>query len=61
MNGKMKVAIMEGIGQMNFTERDIPKPQPDEVLVQLEYVGICGSDLHYYEAGRIRAAVCTGT
>ena len=25
----------------------------DEVLVKLEYVGICGSDLHYYEHGRI--------
>ena len=25
----------------------------DEVLVKLEYVGICGSDLHYYETGAI--------
>ena len=25
----------------------------DEVLVKLEYVGICGSDMHYYETGAI--------
>ena len=53
MEGKMKVAVMEGVGKMGFTERPIPTPKDDEVLVKLEYVGICGSDLHYYEHGRI--------
>lgn len=53
MNGKMKVAVMNGIGKMGFEERDIPQPRADEVLVKLEYVGICGSDLHYYETGAI--------
>jgi L-iditol 2-dehydrogenase len=53
MNGKMKVAIMQGIGKMGYEERDIPKPKAGEVLIKLEYVGICGSDLHYYESGAI--------
>lgn len=53
MNGKMKVAVMNGIGKMGFEERYIPQPRADEVLVKLEYVGICGSDLHYYETGAI--------
>jgi L-iditol 2-dehydrogenase len=53
MTGKMKVALMTGIGKMAFAERDIPQPKPNEVLVKIEYVGICGSDLHYYESGRI--------
>jgi L-iditol 2-dehydrogenase len=53
MTGKMNVAVMTGIGKMEFTERDIPQPKPNEVLVKLEYVGVCGSDLHYYENGRI--------
>lgn len=47
MNGTMRVAIMEGIGKMGFTERPIPTLKDDEVLVKLEYVGICGSDMHY--------------
>ncbi|MDR3335987.1 MAG: NAD(P)-dependent alcohol dehydrogenase [Treponema sp.] len=53
MQGKMKVAVMTGIGKLSFVERDIPQPAPNEVLVKLEYVGVCGSDLHYYESGRI--------
>lgn len=53
MNGTMKVAVMEGIGKMGYTERPIPIPKADEVLVKLEYVGICGSDMHYYETGAI--------
>ena len=53
MEGKMKTAVMLGIGRMGFEERDIPKPKDNEVLVKLEYVGICGSDLHYYETGAI--------
>ena len=53
MEEKMKTAVMLGIGEMGFEERDIPQVKDDEVLVKLEYVGICGSDLHYYETGAI--------
>ncbi len=53
MNGTMKVAVMEGIGKMGYTRRPIPVPKANEVLVKLEYVGICGSDMHYYETGAI--------
>lgn len=53
MDNTMKVAVMEGIGKMGYTRRPIPKPAPGEVLVKLEYVGICGSDMHYYETGAI--------
>lgn len=53
MQGTMKVAVMTGIGKIAYESRPIPRPQAGEVLVKLEYVGICGSDLHYYEKGRI--------
>lgn len=53
MEGKMKVAVMNGIGKMDLIERDIPIVKENEVLVKLNYVGICGSDLHYYENGHI--------
>ncbi len=53
MSNKMKVAVMEGIGKIGYTTREIPTPKNDEVLVKIQYVGICGSDLHYYETGRI--------
>ena len=53
MNGTMKVAVMTGIGQMAYEQRPIPTLKDNEVLVKLEYVGICGSDMHYYETGAI--------
>ncbi|MGC8626299.1 MAG: alcohol dehydrogenase catalytic domain-containing protein, partial [Acidimicrobiales bacterium] len=34
-------------------ERPVPRPGDREVLVQVRSVGICGSDVHYYEHGRI--------
>ena len=49
----MKTAVMTGIGQMAFEDRPVPVPWPDDVLVRIEKVGICGSDLHYFETGRI--------
>ena len=53
MENTMKVAVMEGIGKMGYTRRPVPAPKAGEVLVRVEYVGICGSDLHYYESGAI--------
>jgi L-iditol 2-dehydrogenase len=31
----------------------VPQPGPDQVLIEIAAVGICGSDVHYYEQGRI--------
>ncbi len=49
----MKVSQMVALGKIGFTEKPIPTPREDEALVRLEYVGICGSDLHYFTEGRI--------
>lgn len=53
MEGMMKVAVMQGIFKSEYIERNIPKIKEDEVLIEVEYVGVCGSDLHYYETGAI--------
>lgn len=50
---KMRAAVMTDLQKVEIQEREIPSPKSDEVLVKVEYVGICGSDLHYYESGRI--------
>ncbi|MCL2092577.1 MAG: NAD(P)-dependent alcohol dehydrogenase [Treponema sp.] len=49
MQGKMKVALTTGTRTMEIQEMDIPQIKANEVLVKIEYVGICGSDLHFYE------------
>lgn len=53
MDGNMNVAVMTGAKKMEWVTREIPKPKHEEVLIRLEYVGVCGSDLHFYEAGRL--------
>ena len=53
MKGTMKAAVMNQIGKFDFEERPIPEVKDDEVLVKLDYVGICGSDMHLFEDGYI--------
>ena len=49
----MKAAVMTGIKQVELMEYPMPPVGDDDVLVQVECCGVCGSDLHYYEFGRI--------
>ena len=53
MEGTMKVAVMKGIRKKEFEQWPIPQIKDDEVLVKINHVGVCGSDLHFFEAGRI--------
>ncbi len=50
-----KAAFMRGTDRMAIKEIPVPEVGEKEVLVQLEYVGICGSDVHYYHTGRCGA------
>ena len=45
---------------MYIKEIPVPKPSEKEVLVKIEYCGICGSDVHYYEYGRVADYVVEG-
>jgi L-iditol 2-dehydrogenase len=49
----MRAAVLLGAGQVRLEERSAPQPGPGEVLVDVRSVGVCGSDVHYYEHGRI--------
>lgn len=44
-------AILETPGKMVILPADVPQPKDDEVLIKVEYVGICGSDSHGFECG----------
>ncbi|THE06822.1 L-idonate 5-dehydrogenase [Microbacterium oleivorans] len=48
-------------GKLDLTVADRPAPEPDagQVRVRVGYVGICGSDLHYYSEGANGAFVVT--
>lgn len=51
---------MTGLRELEFRDVPVPSPKTGEVLVKLEYVGICGSDVHYFEHGRIGDFVVEG-
>ncbi|MFW5988517.1 MAG: NAD(P)-dependent alcohol dehydrogenase [bacterium] len=53
MMNKMKAALMTEPGKIKTVEKDVPEIKDNEVLVKIEHVGLCGSDLHYYQHGRI--------
>ncbi|WP_411682347.1 NAD(P)-dependent alcohol dehydrogenase [Clostridium thailandense] len=44
-------AILVVPGTMEIKEAPMPVPKDDEVLIKIEYIGICGSDVHGFEAG----------
>jgi len=49
----MRTAVLTETETFELEERPRPSPDSNEVLVAVEEVGICGSDVHYYEHGRI--------
>jgi len=54
----MKAVQLTGIREMAVREAPDPKIEKDnEVLLKLEVVGVCGSDVHYYRTGRIGSQV----
>ncbi|MEU6824227.1 alcohol dehydrogenase catalytic domain-containing protein [Streptomyces atriruber] len=49
----MLTARLHGIADLRVEDEPEPKAGPGEVLVRVTAIGICGSDLHWYEDGAI--------
>ena len=49
----MQAAVLRAAHDLILDDRPVPQPGPREVLVRIKSVGVCGSDVHYYEHGRI--------
>jgi len=49
----MKAAMLKSPGHIEMEEIQVPKINGNDVLVKVMAVGVCGSDIHYYEHGRI--------
>lgn len=48
-----RVSVLDTELRLRVEERPVPAPEPGEVLIRVRSVGICGSDIHYFEHGRI--------
>ena len=49
--------VLHGQRDLRHERRADPVPAAHEVLLRVERVGICGSDVHYYRDGRVGAFV----
>jgi L-iditol 2-dehydrogenase len=48
-----RAAVLYAPHDVRMEERPMPQAGPKDVLVEVKAVGVCGSDVHYYEHGRI--------
>ena len=49
---RTRAAMLYGARDLRTTELDVPALGEQDVLVQVAAVGVCGSDMHYFAAGR---------
>src|SRR5215203_701975 len=52
-----RAAVMYGTHDVRLEDKPVPEPGPKDVMVEIKAVGVCGSDVHYYEEGRIGSFV----
>ena len=45
----MKVAAFYGKGDVRFEDRPIPTPGANQLVVKIDYVGVCGTDVEFYK------------
>ncbi len=49
----MPASVLHGVGDVRLEEVPVPAVAADQVLIEVAAVGVCGSDVHYYQHGRI--------
>ncbi|MBT3274978.1 MAG: NAD(P)-dependent alcohol dehydrogenase [Spirochaetales bacterium] len=51
--GEMRAAFLSGIRDLKLKETELPGQENDHVLIKIAANGICGSDIHFYEDGKL--------
>lgn len=47
----MKAAAFYGKGDVRIEDRPVPVPGPNQLVVKIDYVGVCGTDVEFYKGG----------
>lgn len=55
-----RAAVMTGLAEMRILDRPVPDLEPQQALVRIHAVGVCGSDAAYFTIGRIGDYVVNG-
>jgi len=50
-NNVNRAAYMTAVKKMEIREIPLPEVGADEIVLKVEYVGVCGSDAHFFESG----------
>lgn len=53
----MKAAVLTELQTLEIKEREMPEISADDLLIKVEYCGICGSDVEFFEEGHIGTRV----
>ena len=56
---EMTAGVLTKVREIQFELWPVPVPGPDEVLVKMRMVGVCGSDVHWYADGKLGGATVT--
>ena len=56
---KNSEAILVTPKQFEIQECAVPEPKDHEILMKVEYVGMCGSDIHGFEFGPFHLKILT--
>lgn len=57
LEADMDAVVLHGPRDLRPERRRVPLPGPGEVLVRVHVVGVCGSDIHFFEEGRAGSSV----
>jgi L-iditol 2-dehydrogenase len=49
----MRASVLLAAQSLALEERPVPRLDPDQVLVEVTAVGVCGSDVHFWHEGRL--------
>ena len=49
----MRANVLVAPRKLVMEERTVPSIEADQVLIQVSAVGVCGSDVHFYQEGRL--------
>ena len=59
MSTSMLAAVLHAAHDLRVEERPVPELVPGTVLLRVRRGGVCGSDVHYFEEGRVGSFVVT--
>ncbi len=55
---RMQAALITGVETVQLLDFPEPEPRDDQVVVDISYCGVCGTDVHAFQSGQARPSVC---